>query len=156
MKAMARFYVWWTGLDKDIERMVSGCLTCQRYQRDPPEVPLVSWNIPSEQWARLHMDLAGPFKGSNWLVIVDAHSVRSYVVPLWNTIATSVIKHCRRLFTTFGLPCYRFTDSGLQFASDEFKQFCKKRYYSYSVISVSSKDKWSSRTGCPYFQGKDE
>ncbi|KFD45527.1 hypothetical protein M513_13596 [Trichuris suis] len=123
---MARFYVWWPGLDRDIERMVSGCLTCQKYQRDPPEVPLVSWNMPSEPWARLHMDLAGPFKGSNWLVTVDAHSKWRDVVPLRNTTATSVIKHCRRLFTTFGLPRHIVTDNGPQFASDEFKQFCKK------------------------------
>uniref|UniRef100_A0A5S6QLW0 RNA-directed DNA polymerase n=1 Tax=Trichuris muris TaxID=70415 RepID=A0A5S6QLW0_TRIMR len=41
MKSMARFYIWWPGVDKDIAKMVNECLTCQSYQRNPPEVPLV-------------------------------------------------------------------------------------------------------------------
>ena len=32
MKALARSYVWWPGLDKDIEEMVRSCGTCQRHQ----------------------------------------------------------------------------------------------------------------------------
>ncbi|KFD51396.1 hypothetical protein M513_07801 [Trichuris suis] len=62
MKSIARFYVWWPGLDSDIERYVRNCSGCRENQPRPPEVPLFSWNMPSEPWARLHDDFAGPFK----------------------------------------------------------------------------------------------
>uniref|UniRef100_A0A5S6QM96 RNA-directed DNA polymerase n=1 Tax=Trichuris muris TaxID=70415 RepID=A0A5S6QM96_TRIMR len=125
MKSIARFHVWWPGLDNDIERYVRGCLTCQSHQPVPPEVPLIPWNLQNEPWARIHVDLAGPFMGLHWLVVVDAHSKWMDVIPLRNTSTVSVVKHCRRLFANFGLPRYIVSDNGPQFTSEEFKTFCQ-------------------------------
>ncbi|KFD64072.1 hypothetical protein M514_12590 [Trichuris suis] len=125
MKSIARFYVRWPGLDSDIERYVRNCSGCQENQPRPPEVPLFSWNMPSEPWARLHVDLAGPFKNLNWLVIVDAYSKWLDVIPLRNTLSASLIKHCRGLFATFGLQRYIVSDNGPQFVSEEFATFCR-------------------------------
>ncbi|KFD59941.1 hypothetical protein M514_07281 [Trichuris suis] len=125
MKSIARFYVWWPGLDSDIERYVRNCSGCQENQARPPEVPLFSWNMPSEPWTRLHVDLAGPFKNLNWFVIVDAYSKWLDVIPLRNTLSATIIKHCRRLFATFGLPRYIVSDNGPQFVSEEFTTFCR-------------------------------
>ena len=36
MKAVARSYVWWPGLDREIEEMVRGCLACQAVKNAPP------------------------------------------------------------------------------------------------------------------------
>ncbi|KRZ65098.1 Uncharacterized protein T10_4772 [Trichinella papuae] len=51
--------------------VVEQCFTCQIRRQAPLEVSLILWNVPSEPWSRLHIDQAGPFKGSKWLVIVD-------------------------------------------------------------------------------------
>ena len=40
MKALARMYVWWPGLDKDIEESVRLCRECQVNQASPPVAPL--------------------------------------------------------------------------------------------------------------------
>ena len=40
MKALARSYVYWPGIDKDIERLVSDCATCQEHRNVPPSAEL--------------------------------------------------------------------------------------------------------------------
>ncbi len=43
-KALARMYVWWPGLDSDIEKSVQQCVPCQQQQPDPPATPLQPWS----------------------------------------------------------------------------------------------------------------
>ena len=74
MKSLARMYVWWPGLDADIEETVRGCEECQLTQSSPPVAPLHPWKWPARPWARLHLDYAGPFLGKMFLVLIDAHS----------------------------------------------------------------------------------
>lgn len=40
MKTLARSYVWWPSMDKDIEKMVKNCDECQLHQKAPDEAPL--------------------------------------------------------------------------------------------------------------------
>ena len=40
MKTLARMFVWWPGLDTDIELFVKGCSACQLQRPSPPSVPL--------------------------------------------------------------------------------------------------------------------
>ena len=36
MKSLARGYVWWPGIDNDVEQCVKLCESCQQNQRSPP------------------------------------------------------------------------------------------------------------------------
>ena len=40
MKSLARMYVWWPGIDKEIEECVRTCQECQLNQSAPPETPM--------------------------------------------------------------------------------------------------------------------
>ena len=40
MKSLARMYLWWPGMDSEIEKLVKECSKCQENQRDVPSVPL--------------------------------------------------------------------------------------------------------------------
>ena len=40
MKGLARMYVWWPGLDTDIEELVCCCESCQSVKSMPPVAPL--------------------------------------------------------------------------------------------------------------------
>ena len=72
MKSLARGYMWWPGMDKEIEVCVKECTTCQTERKMPPTVPLHPWARPSKPWSRIHVDYAGPLEGKMLLVIVDA------------------------------------------------------------------------------------
>ena len=88
MKGLARMFVWWPGLDKDIERNVRLCQACQSTQNSPPVAPLHPWHWPTRPWTRLHMDYAGPICGKMILIVVDSHSKWIDAFPV--TSATSL------------------------------------------------------------------
>ena len=43
MKALARSFVWWPGLDEDIMDVVRMCDRCASVQNKPKEVPMLLW-----------------------------------------------------------------------------------------------------------------
>lgn len=47
MKALARSFVWWPGIDADLENTISSCDSCQRTRHSPPQAPLHPWEFPS-------------------------------------------------------------------------------------------------------------
>ena len=48
MKALARSYVWWPGLDAEIEHKVRDCGTCQEHSNLPPKAVLHPWEWPGK------------------------------------------------------------------------------------------------------------
>ena len=126
MKALARMYVWWPLMDKEIEQSVQQCHLCQQQQAVPPVAPLQPWKWPSRPWVRLHMDFAGPFQGKMILVIIDSHSKWIEAFPTDSSTSTTVIDLSRRLFAQFGIPEVLVTDNGSCFVSEEFETFLSK------------------------------
>ena len=125
MKSLARMYVWWPGLDADIEKSVRLCQACQVVQSLPPHVPLNPWKWPSRSWARLHLDFAGPLENRMFLVLIDAYSKWIETFPTHGSTSTTVIQHLRTVFARFGLPETIVTDNGSCFTSEEFEGFLK-------------------------------
>ena len=123
MKSLARSYVWWPGLDSDIQSTVQKCDVCQSNRKSPPKAPLHPWEWPSQPWSRLHIDHAGPFHGKLFLIIVDAYSKWIEVKIVSSTSTEATIAALRPIFTTFGLPQQLVSDNGTGFTSTEFKQF---------------------------------
>ena len=92
MKSVARSYMWWPGLDKQIEQRVRGCVSCQAVKNAPPAAALQPWTWPSQPWKRVHLDFAGPFEGSMFLVAVDACSKWPEIHPRSSTTVTKTIE----------------------------------------------------------------
>ena len=60
IKALARSYVWWPNLDKDVEGMVRSCKECQVHQKAPAEAPLgVAWSAMVQDTHRLRWTIQG-------------------------------------------------------------------------------------------------
>ena len=125
MKSVARSYVWWPGLDQNIEDLVKGCIPCQSVKSAPPIAPLHPWIWPSKPCQRIHVDFAGPFLGRMFIIIVDAHSKWPEVYEMSSTSTDSTIAILRHVFAAYGLPQQLVSDNGPQFASSEFAQFLK-------------------------------
>lgn len=81
------------------------------------------WEYPQHAWHRLHIDYAGPFLNSNFLVIVDAYSKWPEVTPMSSTTSRATNSALMSVFATHGLPVHVVTDNGPQFCSDEFSEF---------------------------------
>lgn len=126
MKAMARSYFWWPGLDKEVEDTVQACLACQSVRNAPTPAPLHPWLWPPKPWQRVHLDFAGPFLGKTFLLAVDAHSKWPEVIEMTSTTAQRTIEEVRQLFASHGLPEQIVTDNGPQFVSEEFGKFLKE------------------------------
>ena len=50
MKAVARSYMWWPGIDSQIEQTVKCCDRCRLTQKMPQVTPLHPWEWPSAPW----------------------------------------------------------------------------------------------------------
>ncbi|UYV69686.1 K02A2.6-like [Cordylochernes scorpioides] len=124
MKIIARRYFWWPGIDGNIEDMARECTICQKSANMPPST-ISEWTWPEKPWHRLHMDLAGPFMGKMFLVIVDAYTKWLEIFILKEITSKTIIYHLRQVFARFGLPEILVTDNGRQFVSKEFEEFTK-------------------------------
>ena len=125
MKSIARSYIWWPGVDVDIEQMAKGCTSCQQTKHAPPRAPSHSWTWPAKPWQRLHLDFAGPFMGTSFFVIIDAYFKWPEVFEMTTTSTAKTVAKLRELFAAYGLPEQIVTDNGPQFTSAEFESFVK-------------------------------
>ncbi|XP_015269353.1 PREDICTED: uncharacterized protein K02A2.6-like [Gekko japonicus] len=123
MKALVRGYVWWPGIDANIEERVQGCYTCQQSRPEPTHTPPLAMERAEKPWSRLHVDFAGPIHGQMLLVVVDAHSKWLEVVPMRSTTSANLIKALHQLFATHGLPEVLVSDNSPQLTSREFADF---------------------------------
>ena len=125
-KQIARSYVWWPSMDKELENTVKSCNRCQEHRKSPPVAPLNPWPWPEKPWSRIHVDFAGPFMGKMILVVVDSHSKWIEAIPMDTSTSEATISKLRIIFATHGLPEVLVTDNGRNFTSAEFAEFCKK------------------------------
>ena len=123
MKRLARSYVWWPGMDAELEGAVKRCAKCQEDHKPPPRSPMRPWEWPDRPWARLHADYAGPIQGKMVLVVVDGHSKWMEALPVQLATSHSTIERLRSVFATHGLPEVLVTDNGTPFTSAEFVAF---------------------------------
>ncbi|XP_058816138.1 uncharacterized protein K02A2.6-like [Topomyia yanbarensis] len=102
MKAVARSYVYWPGLDETIVSFVRACRHCASAARSPPKATPESW--PST---------TGP---SKW----------PEILATWRITTVATINLFRSVFANKGMPELLVTDNGTQFKSTEFSQFCNE------------------------------
>ncbi|GBM52133.1 Uncharacterized protein K02A2.6 [Araneus ventricosus] len=74
MKQLEGRYCIWKNIDKDIENLVKSCKDCSSVKHSPAKTPLHHWDLPINNWDRIHIDYAGPFQGFHCLIVVDAKS----------------------------------------------------------------------------------
>ena len=144
MKSLARSYVWWPGLDKDLEKTVFNCQSCQENRKLQAEAPLHPWEYPSRPWSRLHLDFAGPFMNKMFLIIVDAYSKWIDVSVMNSTTSESTIAKLEQVFATHGLCDMIVTDNGSAFTSAEFAAFVHK----YGIKHRTTAPWHPSSNGC--------
>ena len=126
MKALARSYIWWPGMDKEIESCVKKCTECQSSRKDPPATPGQPWPEADKPWTRVHIDYAGPFEGRMFLLIIDAYSRWLDIFVTNTSTSAATIELLRRSFASLGLPEVVVSDNATAFTSAEFSNFLRR------------------------------
>ena len=123
MKSLARIFVWWPRLDKEVKSAVQNCTQCQETQTSPAAVPMYPWRWPTRPWSRLNIDYGGPLLGQIFLVVIDTDSKWIEVFPTTSATSSAMITMLQSTFAHFGLPETIVSDNGSCFFCDQFKSF---------------------------------
>ena len=104
MKNVARSYVWWRCIDRDIKNVAGNCDGCLQTRSRPSAVVLHPWQLAERPWQRIHIDFAGPFMQSMFLIVIDAFSKWPEVVVMNSATTARTIDELRVFFFSLGPP----------------------------------------------------
>ena len=124
-KQRARDILFWPGMGRDIENLVSQCEIRAEHHMSNPREPMTVGEIPSRPWEFVSTDLF-TFHGDDYLLIVDSYSRFIEIAKLTNTFSNTVIQHTKSIFTRHGIPAMLRSDNSPQYSSDKFKTFSKE------------------------------
>lgn len=136
MKGLARSFVYWPGIDADIESRARGCIECTRHATAPPKFNSHHWEYPSGPWERIHVDYAGPVAGMMLLIVVDAYSKWVEVKITSSTTTSATANILDGLFAAYGAPVTVVSDNGPQFTAEDFKSFLQRSGVKYHTLSA--------------------
>ena len=114
VKALMRSYVYEPGMDKDIENMMKSSKSCASVAKAPP-IKFNPWPKTDKPSCRLHIDYAGPIKGTSFFVIVDSFTKWPEFFKCKTPTIKTTIKVLQELFARFGLPETIVFDNGTPF-----------------------------------------
>jgi len=134
-KQLARDLLFWPGLCKQIEDMISKCDTCQSARKYQTKEPLLPTEVPSRAWEHVGIDLFDCLD-SKWLICVDYYSDYFEFEKLPNgTHGSEVIRQIRKWFSTHGIPEKVTSDNGPPFCGFRWREFA--RDYGFKVNHIS-------------------
>ena len=119
----ARQSIWWPGLSKQLQDLVTNCTTCCKFRSQRAE-PLLPTTLPDLPWQKVGTDLF-EWKKSNYLLLVDYYSRWIEIARIERTTADCVISHTSSIFARHGIPEVIISDNGPQFASESYSRFAK-------------------------------
>lgn len=126
MKALARTYLWWPGIDLDVENWCKCCSACQSFEKKKSEKELSEWPKTSFPFERVHIDFFSLEK-STFLIMADSFSKWLEVFQMGKTGAIETIDKMMSVVDTFGYPVEIVSDNGPPFSSREFHNFWESR-----------------------------
>lgn len=130
----ARELLFWPGMSKQIEDIVSKCSACLTYRNKPAKEPMIMHEVPQLPWSKVGTDLF-ELEGNHYLIMVDYYSNFIEVAPLQRDTRTSVvINQMKQIIARYGIMDTLISDNGPQFTSAEFKDFVMK----YNISHITS------------------
>lgn len=133
-KRRVRDTVYWPGINKDIDKLIARCDTCQENRYAQTKEPMVITDVPTAPWQRVGMDLFH-FRGRDYLVVIDYYSNFPEMALLSNTSSASVITHTKSIFARHGIPLTVVSDNGPCFNSKEWREFAE--HYDFHHVTSS-------------------
>jgi transposase InsO family protein len=125
-KQLAREKIYWPGINKAIEDMVSKCDVCLKYRNKQPKEPMTIHPLPNRPWSKVGTDLL-ELDGTKYLVMVDYFSNYIELNNLeGDTTSENVIRHIKQNIARHGIMDILVSDNGPQYSSSKFVEFTQK------------------------------
>ncbi|GBN29578.1 Uncharacterized protein K02A2.6 [Araneus ventricosus] len=143
MKQLARRYCTWKNIDKDIENLVKSCKDCSSVKHSPAKAPLNHWDLPINNWDRIHIDYAGPFQGFHYLIAVDAKSRWVEIKVLQRSPNSEItMKLLNEIFATHGYPLVMVSDNASILNESNEKSSISNEEFKYFSCTIGIKQKF--------------
>lgn len=144
MKQRLRTKVWWPKMERDVEKHVKHCASCQLVSQGEPPEPIASTELPSGPWRALAIDYLGPLPSGDYILVVVDYYSRYYEVDVMKTItAEKTIQSLEIIFARHGLPEVIVSDNGRQFTAEIFAEFCDNNGIHHRKVTP----KWAQANG---------
>lgn len=132
-RALAKTCIWWPGISKEIEKLVTNCPECEKHRVLPPQ-PLKPTPTPEHPWERVGSDLF-EWNGEHYILVVDYYSRWIEISHLMSLSSRNVINSFKAIFARMGIPKLVCTDNGTQYTAKEFTEFAE--YFGFEHIKSS-------------------
>ncbi|GBN49652.1 Uncharacterized protein K02A2.6 [Araneus ventricosus] len=119
---MARTYVFWPGISKDIKELTEKYPVCAKFQIGNAPEPEMLHEFPTSHWVKVAIDFFY-FNGKNYVEVVDYYSKFIEVQLISSLQATVVIPAIKSIFARHGIPLELISDCGPPFNSRDFDCF---------------------------------
>ena len=73
MKSLSRLHIWFPNIDKEKEKLVKTCETCEKSSNNPNNSPPHPWDWPIEPMDCVHIDFF-EFENNKFLAAVDSYN----------------------------------------------------------------------------------
>ena len=123
-KLLAHESVYWPSINADIKNYIKHCAMCLEFQQMQPKEKIIHHDIPLRPWEVISTDVFH-FNNRNYLCIVDYHSKFPVIKRLDRLSAESLVNTVKIIFAEYGIPKKIMSNTGTNFVSDTFGQFCK-------------------------------
>ena len=123
-KANARTTVFWPGMNKHIEDMISCCEKCLKYQRKQTKEPMQTREIPILPWQIVASDVL-QHRNQNYLVVIDYYSKYIEAIRLKGKTSSDIIRCLSEIFSRHGYPQTLIADN-MPYNSREMKEYGKQ------------------------------
>ena len=141
-KQHARDIIFWPGMCSEIEKLIQGCPVCQEKQNANAKEPLLPRKIPERPWQVVASDLFSLEK-VNYVIVVDYYSRFFEIERLKDTLSSTVVKKAKAICSRHGIPEELVSDNGLQFISQEYKQFTSE----WDIVHTTSSPEYPQSNG---------
>jgi len=82
----------------DIERTISACDICAKFQRSPQREPMIPHSIPTNRFEKVALDIM-TWCGQDYFVMVDCYSKYPELLPLQDKTAQTIVERAKSICT---------------------------------------------------------
>ena len=121
-------------MNVQLKQFIASCEVCNTFQTKNQKETLLSHEIPNRPWSKVASDIF-EWNKEHYLVLVDYYSDWIEFDLMNNQTAVEIIDLMQKQFALWGIPDEIATDSGTNYDSAEFSQFCQRKKINHTKSS---------------------